>query len=137
MPSSKMLKIVLDTNMFISALFFGGMVEIIIDLTLANKLKLYTSADLSKEIFKKLYYFGADEEVLTKTAIVLDSCTFIRPTVKVTVCRDTEDNFLLEIIETIQADYLITRDKDLLDLEGSKLEKNKNHKTRGIFALDS
>src|SRR3989338_4786499 len=100
MPSSKTLKIVLDTNIFLSALFFGGMQEIIIDLALAGKLKLYTSADLSKEIFKKLHYFAAAEEVLTKTMIVLRGCTFIQPTVKVTICRDPDDNFLLEMVET-------------------------------------
>lgn len=120
-----MLRIVLDTNIFLSALFFGGMLEKIIDLALANKLRLYTSADLSKEIFKKLYYFGADEEILIKTTIVLNSCTFIRPTVKITACRDPKDNFLLEMVETAQADYLITRDKDLLDLENHRWKETR------------
>lgn len=121
--------------MFLSALFFGGMVEIIIDLALANKLKLYTSDDLSKEIFKKLHYFGADEEVLTKTATFLDSCIFIRPTVRVTVCRDPEDNFLLEMAETVQADYLITRDKDLLDLEYKRWKQTGIIKPEEFLAL--
>ena len=93
------------------------MVEIIIDLALDSKLQIYTSADLSKEIFKKLHYFGADETILTKTTAVLDNCIFVIPTIKVTACRDQEDNFLLELAETAQADYLITRDKDLLDLK--------------------
>lgn len=130
-----MLKIVLDTNMFLSALFFGGMAERIIDLALADKLKLYTSADLSKEIFKKLHYFGANEKVLTQTAIILDDCTFIRPNIKITACRDPDDNFLLEIVETIQADYLVTRDKDLLDLEDQSWKETRIIKPEEFLPL--
>ena len=130
-----MLKIVLDTNIFLSALFFGGMLEIIIDLALASKLKLYTSADLSKEIFKKLHYFGADEKVLTKTRMVLDGCKFISPIIKVNICRDPNDNFLLEIVETVQADYLITRDKDLLDLENHRWKETRIIKPEEFLPL--
>lgn len=118
MPSSKILKIVLDTNIFLSALLFGGMAEKIIDLALDNQLQAFISADLSKEIFKKLHYFGADEAILTKTAKVLGSCVFIKPTVEVTVCRDPKDNFLLELAQTGKVEYLVTRDKDILDLPG-------------------
>lgn len=125
MLSSKTLKIVLDTNIFLSALLFGGMLEIIIDLALTNELRLYTSANLSKEIFKKLYFFGANEEILTKTTLVLDSCTFIKPTVKATVCRDPKDNFILELAETARIDYIVTRDKDLLELPGSEWKSTK------------
>lgn len=125
MPSSKILKVVLDTNMFLSALFFGGMAEIIIDLVLDGKLQLYTSADLSKEVIKKLHYFGADDTTLTKTTVVLDRCTFVTPTVTAIVCRDPKDNFVLELAETAGADYLVTRDRDLLDLKDQQWKQTK------------
>ena len=121
--------------MFLSALFFGGMVEILIELGLADRLKLYISADLSREIFKKLHYFGANETILTKTAKVLDNCTFIRPNVRVTICRDPEDNFLLEMVETVQANYLITRDKDLLELEDQRWKETRIIKPEEFLPL--
>ena len=34
----------------------------------------------------------------------------------VTVCRDPKDNFLLALAKDGKADYLLTGDKDLLDL---------------------
>lgn len=45
--------------------------------------------------------------------------TIIEPKMKLDVCRDPKDNFLLELAETTKADYLITRDKDLLSLPKS------------------
>lgn len=35
---------------------------------------------------------------------------------KVNVCRDWKDNFLLALSKDAKADYLISGDKDLLDL---------------------
>ena len=35
----------------------------------------------------------------------------------VTICRDPKDNFLLALAKDGKADYLITGDKDLLDLK--------------------
>ena len=35
----------------------------------------------------------------------------------VTVCRDSKDNFLLALAKDGQADYLLTGDKDLLELK--------------------
>lgn len=35
----------------------------------------------------------------------------------VTVCRDNKDNFLLALAKDGQADFLITGDKDLLELK--------------------
>lgn len=92
------------------------MVEIIIDLILAKSLRLFISADLSKELFKKLHYFKAGELILEKTTIVLASCFLVKPNIQIKVYRDPKDNFLLELAESVDADYLITRDKDLLDL---------------------
>jgi predicted nucleic acid-binding protein len=41
----------------------------------------------------------------------------IEPTVTVTELRDKKDNFLVELAETATADYLLTRDKDVLVME--------------------
>jgi len=46
------LKIVLDTNMFISGFFFHGMIKMVFDLLLENKLRMYMSPKLKAEIVK-------------------------------------------------------------------------------------
>lgn len=35
----------------------------------------------------------------------------------ITICRDTKDNFLLALAKDGKADYLLTGDKDLLELK--------------------
>lgn len=121
-----MIKIVLDTNMFISAFLYHGMTKIIFDLVLDNKLALYISSQLKQEILEKFRKFGASEEMLTNITIFLSSKGIMTaPSIKITICRDPKDNFLLELSETVKADYLITRDKDLLELPKGKWKETK------------
>ena len=118
-----MFDVVLDTNMFLSAFLFGGQVEIIISLIIGKKLHLYSSPSLEQEIFKKLHQFSANEKVIKNVKSLLKASRFVTPTIEIDVCRDAKDNFVLELAETAKANFLITRDKDLLDLT--------NHKWKG------
>jgi len=120
-----MLKIVLDTNMFISASMFGGMVEEIVDLIVDNKLKLFISPDLTDEVFEKLNEFHANDAIIKKVMAVLEKGKVVVPEIKITACRDPEDNFVLELAESSEANYIITRDKDLLDLPGNAWKSTK------------
>ena len=61
MTISTMIKLVLDTNVILSGTVFGGMVEIIIDLIVENKLQLFISPNLIKEVLEKLDKFKAGE----------------------------------------------------------------------------
>lgn len=120
-----MQKIVLDTNMFLSAFVFGGMVETIVDLTVANKLQLYISPALVSEIFKKLHEFEVNNEITTSLNDFLEGSITVVPQATVSVCRDPKDNYLLELVQEAGVDYLITRDKDLLELPGAKWKDTK------------
>ena len=105
--------------MILSASVFGGMVEIIIDLILEDKLSLYISPALIDEVAKKLKEFKANKTIIAKVTTALGKGNTVIPNIKITTSRDPKDNFLLELAETALDDYLITRDKDLLDLPGS------------------
>ena len=120
-----MLKIVLDTNVFLSAFFYHGMAKVIFDLILNNKIRLYVSHDLKKEVLEKLKEFGVDEQAVSDAKLFLDGGIFIIPNVEVNVCRDPKDNYILELAETCKADYIITRDKDLLDLPNKRWENTR------------
>lgn len=119
-----MLKIVLDTNTYLSALVYGGMAEIILDLIAKDKLKLFVSRDLITEVLNKFREKGASENIYQKVRILLEyKGILVTPTIKVAVCRDPKDNFVLELAEMAKADYIITRDKDLLELPNHKWRK--------------
>jgi len=47
----------------------------------------------------------------------------ILPENKVSICRDAEDNMILECCAACDADFLITGDKDLLEIEKKELRK--------------
>ena len=42
---------------------------------------------------------------------------FLEPTEDIHLCRDSEDDFLLDLAQTAKAHYLITGDKDLLVIQ--------------------
>ena len=120
-----MLKIILDTNAILSATVFGGMAEIIIDLIVGNKLQLFISPHLIKEVLEKLNKFKASETSITKTMTILEVGELVIPNIKITVCRDPKDNYLLELAESSKADYIVTRDKDLLELRNQRWKDTK------------
>ena len=75
------------------------------------------SSKLKAEIVKKFKAFSATEQEQYEILQFIEKRGIIvKPKIKITVCRDPSDNFVLELAETAHADYIITRDKDLLDL---------------------
>lgn len=68
--------------------------------------------------FKK-YFTSADLEELL--IAISARAHFIEVSGTVKICRDPKDNFLLALAKDGKADYLLTGDKDLLELK--KFEK--------------
>lgn len=119
-----MLSIVIDVNQFLSGFIFHGMMKVVFNLVLDDKLKLYVSSLLTREVLRKLEEFEISEQIQSEVLFFIERRgILITPNIKVTVCRDPEDNYLLELAETSKADYLITRDKDLLELPNQKWKK--------------
>jgi putative PIN family toxin of toxin-antitoxin system len=119
------MKVITDTNLFISALIFNGMVKSIFQLMLEDKIVLILSPDLLSEIYTKFNEFNADEVAMEKLGRIFmhKNNLLFSPNFKLKVCRDPEDNFLLELAQESKADFLITRDKDLLSLPKSKWQQ--------------
>ncbi len=119
-----MLNIAVDTNQFLSGFVYHGMMKTVFDLVLDNKLKLYVSPALKTEVLEKLQEFNVDELAQNEVMFFMDlRGILVEPIMKIEACRDKEDNFALELSEESKADYLITRDKDLLSLHHWKQTK--------------
>lgn len=119
-------KVVLDTNMFLSAFLFRGNTKIIFDLIFENKLHLYVSSELKKEVLSKMRKYETTEQVKREVMYFFrERSTTKEPKIKLNICRDPKDNFLLELAEAVKADYLVTRDKDLLSLPKNVLKITK------------
>ena len=112
-------KVVVDTNVFISGILFGGNPQKIIEAWLNQKYIFCLSPQLKAEILNKLQEkFLLPDQKLQDVEKALDINTekYI-PKKKVFVCKDPQDNFLLELAQEIEADYLISGDKLVLELE--------------------
>src|SRR5689334_4215172 len=93
------LNIILDTNQFLSVfLFRGQLVKPILELVLTNQLTLFVSPILRAEVAEKSAFYGASKEIQEDVLAFIDQKgRLVTPTIAVTVCRDKEDNFALEL----------------------------------------
>jgi uncharacterized protein len=121
MPSQKPNKIILDTNVWISFLI-GKELQDLKDLIVSEKVRVITTDQLVTEIKlvtsrdKLKKYFN--QEKVTDLISLLD---ILADKVKIKridkICRDPKDDFLLALSKESRANYLITGDKDLLDIK--------------------
>ena len=120
------MKIIFDTNIYFSGFGFDGVILNLIHYVLSHETWLaYTSPELRIEIERKI--LSPKFDLVTKNKIpqnekkdllfkTFDSCITVITTHATDICRDSDDNMLLNLAKTVEADFLITGDKDLLIL---------------------
>lgn len=118
---NKSVKVVIDTNLWISFLITKNHTQLD-EIIFEKKCTLIFSQELLEEFLTVIkrpkfrrYFSQEDTEDLIET--IQDFAEFVNVKSKVSFCRDEKDNFLLSLSKDSKADYLITGDKDLLDLE--------------------
>jgi len=72
---------------------------------------------------EKIKKYFPEESVQELIALLETISKNFQITPKNTISRDLKDDFLLDLIEFSNADYLVTGDKDLLDLKEFKTAK--------------
>lgn len=112
-------RIILDTNIIPSALVFGGKIKKVLDLVFEEEIKMLSCEELEKETLQILVAkFDISFEDLTiakKLLEIAEKYPINKPYPQIS--RDKNDNFLLALIESSEAELLITGDKDLLVLK--------------------
>ena len=128
-------KIVLDTNVIFSALAFDKMVEKVFQSVIDNKDKFlaYRSIETQTELEEKLkskkflkYRNFSVEQISEVLDYYYENSVLVTSVFTVSKSRDPKDNKFLKLSKTIQADYLITGDKDILvlkEFEGCRILK--------------
>jgi len=114
-------KIIIDTNWWISFIL-SKYLEGLPDFFFSERFDFYFSSELLQEVNNTLEYSRSIKrinEINLQTYIdfVEESSVIIDSTSVVTICRDKKDNFLLALAKDAGADFLITRDPDLLILK--------------------
>ncbi len=113
---------VLDTNVFISALLFGGPSSRLVSLWQRNEIVFLLSSEVLKEYLRVLSYpkfrLTADE---IKSLIAVEVAPFFEP-VKIRtklrlIDKDPSDNKFLELAVDGKADAIVSSDKHLRELK--------------------
>lgn len=117
---NKVSRIIIDTNLWISFLItkdFSKLDEIIF----SKQCILVFSHELLDEFLKvtkrpkfRRFFSPLDIENILET--IDEYADLVKVQTEVEMCRDYKDNFLLSLAVDGNADFLLTGDKDLLDL---------------------
>ena len=118
MSLSRKHKVVIDTNIFISGLLFGGNPEKILRLFQQSKIELLISPETQAELVEKLSNFPLESKTLQELLILIEEKAIkIIPKKRIRISRDIKDNIFLEVASEGSADYIISGDRDLLTLQ--------------------
>ena len=113
------MKVVFDTNIFISALVIpGGQAERAIRRITEGKDTLFISKPIISEILSVLSNkFSRDGEALSRVAVYLsDLAAIVHPAKRINVLADEADNRIIECAVSGKADAVVTGDREMLDL---------------------
>ena len=117
------MKVVIDTNVIISAMYFGGHPKELLDLLLNHEFDAYASFDIILEYAVSITNFESEypEKSATFTLPQLaDKINVINPTSKIRICRDPDDDKFIECAVDANCIYIISGDKDLLSVREYK-----------------
>lgn len=115
-----MLKVVFDTNVYISAFTVpGSKAETAFLLAVRGKIQLYTSVPILTETARILRdkFAWDDEHITLALKHISKVAKVLKPTKKIHVLKDEPDNRILECAECAKADIIVTGDKHLLELK--------------------
>ncbi len=115
--------VVLDTNVIVSAVVYGGLPREILALVIAKKIFVVISPVLSAELWdvlsrEKFSVSSSDLEMLKET--IMEYFVLVQPKKTVDILEDDPDNRVLEVAVEGKCDFIITGDKLLLKLKGYK-----------------
>jgi uncharacterized protein len=114
------IRVTADSNIYISALLFGGPPDDILNLARDGRIQLAISDDILDEVTRVLWgKFGwSDQAVDLARARIGDFTEKVTPTQRLdVVTEDPTDNRILECAQAGGSEYLVTRDKHLLKLK--------------------
>lgn len=127
------MKVVFDTNIFISALVIpNSKAEQAIIKIIEGSDTLLLSKEIMGEILSVLSIkFHRDREAISHVAFYLsDLARMIKPTRKIRLFKDDPDNRILECAVSGRADVIVTGDKEILKLgeyKGTKITSLKDY----------
>lgn len=114
------LKVVLDTNVYLSAIIFGGNSRHILDLIIKKKVIAYISPSILFEISQKLEkkFKWNQDQILLAIRTLSRTARVAKPRLALDIVKsDRNDNKIIEAAIEGRVDFVITGDKHLLGIK--------------------
>jgi uncharacterized protein len=115
-----MIRVVLDTNVYLSGIIFGGNSRHILDLVLAKDLELVASPAILLEITQKLQkkFKWSKDQILLVVKSLGKVARMVNPEKRLNAIKaDKSDNRIIEAAVGGKARFIVTGDKHLLQLK--------------------
>ena len=113
------MKIVIDTIVIASAVFFGGKPRQLLELLFQRKVDAYASPEILleyQETFDYLIEKYPGKHVTVPMAQIARACIVIEPVTDIHVSRDPDDDKFISCAVDGKCMYIVSGDKDLLSV---------------------
>ena len=111
-------RVVADTNVFVSIFQFGGRTSEILDLALQGAIELCISQPIIEEVrgvLQEKFHWSAERGDDVMQTLV-QFCRLVEPGEPVKVCRDPDDDRVLECALAAGAAVIVSGDSDLQEI---------------------
>ncbi len=111
------MRVVIDTNVVASAIFFGGRPKEIIDKVMNSEIDAFASKEIIEEYMETVEYLIDKYPEKAPRLPLIDISAKINITdvkTKVNVCRDPDDDKFIECAVDSKCYYIVSGDKDIL-----------------------
>lgn len=113
------MKIVIDTNVVASAIFFGGKPRELLEMLVSKELEAYASSEIVdeyRETVEELQDRYPGKSIAIPLTLIVSAMKIIEPSSHMDVCRDPDDNKFIECACDAKCVYIVSGDKDLLSV---------------------
>ena len=110
------MRVVADSNIFVSAILFGGKPAALLQAAEDDRCQLVVSEPILSglaEVFARKFEWS-DERVASSVARIRAAAELTVPTMTLSACTDPDDNRILEAAVQGRADCIVTGDKQHL-----------------------
>ncbi len=118
------MRIVVDTNVLISGVFFGGFPRKILSSIVNGKITACATSEIINE-YEEIVQEMIDRKQgrINRTILIplIKTMEIIEPYSHIEICRDPDDDKFLECAKDSHALYIVSGDKDLLVIENMRI----------------
>ena len=115
------MRVVLDTNVFISGIHWTGASKKIVEAWFDDRFELISSEEIMQELAETLLKFKkplSQEDILHWISLIASKSIIVAPLIKLEVIKaDPDDNIFLEAALEGNADYIVSQDNHLLKVK--------------------